>query len=252
MIRNNKNYGFAVACNQGADLSSSDHILFLNPDVRLASNSLNIAVSYISHSRNHDVGIVGIQLLDKDDNIQRSCARFPGSLSMAATIIGLDHINPGLFHPHFLLEWDHKDTRQVDQVMGAFFLVRRTLYKKLGGFDERFFIYYEDLDFSLRAVKHGCKSVYLADTQAYHSGGGSSGQIPALRLFYVLRSRTLYCLKHFGLLNTLGLLFLTLFVEPLSRVFNTCVRRDTGQIKYIISAYIRFIVSIANMHYVRK
>ena len=66
-----------------------------------------------------------------------------------------------------MAEWDHAQTRQVDHVIGAFFLVRRDLFDVLGGFDERFFVYLEDLDFSYRARQAGWHSVYLADVQAF-------------------------------------------------------------------------------------
>jgi GT2 family glycosyltransferase len=85
----------------------------------------------------------------------------------------------------------------VDHVIGAFFCVRRELFEDLGGFDERFFVYLEDLDFSLRARKTGRTAYYLADAAAFHKGGGTSEQVKAHRLFYSLRSRLLYAFKHF-------------------------------------------------------
>ncbi len=63
-------------------------------------------------------------------------------------MLGLDRVLPSVFPPHFMLEWDHGDSREVDQVMGAFFLVRRALFETLGGFDERFFVYFEEADLS--------------------------------------------------------------------------------------------------------
>jgi len=85
----------------------------------------------------------------------------------------------------------------VDQVIGAFFLVRRALFETLGGFDERFFMYFEEVDFSKRAQMRGAASVYLGAARAFHSGGYSSRQVKASRLFYSLRSRFLYGFKHF-------------------------------------------------------
>ena len=67
-------------------------------------------------------------------------------------MLGLDRLFPRLFQPHFMTEWDHSQNRQVDQVMGAFLMIRRALFDALGGFDERFFVYYEDLDLCLRAA----------------------------------------------------------------------------------------------------
>ena len=98
-------------------------------------------------------------------------------------MLGLDLIHPRSALNLFMVEWEHDENRQVDQVMGAFFLVRRSLFCALGGFDERFFVYMEDVDFSYRAHKEGWRSYYLADTQVFHKGGGVSSQAKARRLF---------------------------------------------------------------------
>jgi GT2 family glycosyltransferase len=84
----------------------------------------------------------------------------------------------------------------VDQLIGAFFVVRRSLFESLGGFDERFFVYYEEVDFSWRARQAGYSSVYLPGVHALHHGEASSGQVKGRRLFYLLRSRALYARKH--------------------------------------------------------
>ncbi len=97
-----------------------------------------------------------------------------------------------------MLDWDHRQNREVDHAMGSFFLVRNILFKKLQGFDERYFVYLEDLDFSLRAKQAGFVSYYFTDAAAYHKGGGTSEQIKARRLFYSLHSRILYWYKHFN------------------------------------------------------
>src|SRR5660398_194498 len=110
-----------------------------------------------------------------------SCARFPCVSGFLAHAVGLDRSFPRL--GHFMAEWDHLANRQVDHVIGAFFLVRRGLFEQLQGFDERFFVYFEDVDFSCRAKQSGWKSYYLADTQAFHAGGGTSNQVKAQRSF---------------------------------------------------------------------
>jgi GT2 family glycosyltransferase len=105
--------------------------------------------------------------------------------------------------------------------------VRRCVFDALHGFDERFFVYKEDLDFSLRANKAGWESYFLADTRAYHRGGGSSEQIKAKRLFYGLRSRVQYGFKHFGYPAACGLLLATLFLEPAARIVRALLKRSS-------------------------
>lgn len=216
-IRNLANRGFGAACNQGAALARSEFLLFLNPDTRLFQDSLSVPLAFMRRLENEDVGIVGIQLVDGQNHIARSCSRFPSVGIFLSQALGLNRL-PGLKHlAQGMSEWKHDSTCKVDQIMGAYFLMRRSLFESLGGFDERFFVYFEEVDLSLRARRAGWRSVYLADAQAYHAGGGTSHQVKAHRLFYSLRSRLLYGFKNFTLLEAWTLLGITLLLEPISR-----------------------------------
>jgi len=216
LIRSVENLGFGKACNLGAQSGRCTYLLFLNPDAALFTGTLDKAIAFMQNPRNAQVGICGVQLIDEAGHVARSCARFPNPLGFVAHALGLVRPFPSL--GHFMAEWSHAQTREVDHVIGAFFLVRRSLFEELGGFDERFFVYLEDLDFSYRARKSGWKTMYLADAQAFHAGGGTSNQIKARRMFYSLRSRLLYAFKHFNLAGALLVLLSTLLVEPLTRM----------------------------------
>ena len=218
VVRNTDNRGFGAACNQGAAGSEADFLLFLNPDTRLMPGSFAEPVRYLRAHENERVGIVGIQLVDADGRVARNTARAPTAWSMVGNSVGFDRLAPRLFPPHFVTEWAHDQTRTVDQVMGAFFLVRRSLFEALGGFDERFFVYYEDLDFSVRARAQGWRSVYLSTAQAFHRGQGTTEGATAQRTFYFCRSRILYARKHFGALGALAVTLATLALEPLARL----------------------------------
>ncbi|WP_222927547.1 glycosyltransferase family 2 protein [Biomaibacter acetigenes] len=175
IIKNSTNRGFAAACNQGAKESNADYLLFLNPDTLLFKYSLSKPIAFMEKAENRNIGIVGIQLINENKEISRTCARFPTLGQFNSKIFGLDRLFPKL--SYFMAEWDHKSDRFVDHVIGAFFLVRRQLFEKLNGFDERFFVYLEDLDFSYRAKQLGYSSYYLTSTKAYHKGGGSSEKL---------------------------------------------------------------------------
>jgi hypothetical protein len=217
LIRNHENLGFARACNQGAAVCDARYLLFLNPDTEVFDKSLIMPLRFMENVANSDVGICGIQLVDGKKRIAHTCARFPTLSRFVAQAFGLNKI-PGLRSSGVhMLDWDHSETSTVDHVIGAFFFVRRTLFEALDGFDERYFVYLEDVDFSFRARRRGWKSVYLAEAQAYHAGGGTSRQIKDTRLFYSLRSRLLYGLKHFSRWQVWTLFVLTLVAEPFSR-----------------------------------
>lgn len=235
LIRTGANLGFGKACNLGAQQAGSDYLLFLNPDAALYAETLPKALAYMQEPAHANVGICGVQLIDESGHIARSCTRFPSSIGFAAHAIGLDRVFPRL--GHFMAEWDHTQTRHVDHVIGAFFLVRRAVFESLSGFDEHFFVYLEDLDLSYRASQAGWGTTYLADAQAFHAGGGTSNQVKARRLFYSLRSRLLYAFKHFSLFGAVVVLLATLLIEPLSRSALTLVRCSWSGLKETWSAY---------------
>jgi GT2 family glycosyltransferase len=238
IIINKINIGFGSACNQGATICTSELILFLNPDARLCSGTLSKVLLFLREPESYDVGICGVQLINEYGVVARSCSRFPMSHMFLFQSLGLNKIKLLRRFGHHMEDWDHVQTRQVDQVIGAFFLVRHSLYKALGGFDERFFVYFEEVDFSYRAMLSGYKSVYISESQAFHAGGGTSYQVKDLRLFYSLRSRLLYGYKHFSLLNSLFLTLVTLFIEPWSRLSLSIVRVSKEDMVNVLSAYL--------------
>ena len=130
--------GFGPACNQGARAGQADFILFLNPDTVLHDDTLIGAVAALeADSRN---AVVGIRLQEPSGTTQRSCARFPTLTSLLMRSTGLDRM-PGLAPFGYpMREWDHAESRDVDHVIGAFYLVRRDVFEQVQGFDERFFV----------------------------------------------------------------------------------------------------------------
>jgi N-acetylglucosaminyl-diphospho-decaprenol L-rhamnosyltransferase len=218
VIRNSENRGFGAACNQGAAGSNADFILFLNPDTRLAAGNLEAPARYLASPHHTTVGIVGIQLADETGAVTRNTARAPTPLSMIGASLGLDRLGLPMFPRHFVSEWAHDDTRVVDQVMGAFFFMRREVFEALGGFDERFFVYYEDLDLAERARNNGWTSVYLASARAFHRGHGTTSRATERRTFYYVRSKLHYARKHFGMAGSFAVFATTLVLEPIARM----------------------------------
>jgi GT2 family glycosyltransferase len=235
LISNSKNLGFGRACNLGASHGNSVSILFLNPDARLLSGSLDVPLDFLSHPEQEQIGIVGISLVGEDGAVQRTCARFPTLANMLAKSFGISAIAPR--YDMLMKTWDHSESRIVDQVIGAFFLVRRSLFVELDGFDERYFVYFEEVDFSRRAALAGYSTVYLTSAQAYHKGGGVSEQVKAHRLFYSLRSRIQYAYKHFNRPAASAVGFATVAVEPLSRFAFCMVKGRFEDIRNLWSGY---------------
>lgn len=247
VIKNSENRGFGAACNQGAIGSKADYLLFLNPDTLLYKDSLSIPLVFIEQQCNQDVGIVGIQLVDEHGCINRHCARFPSLGIYLAQAIGLNSL-PGFRHlKTHMSDWAHDSTKTVDHVIGAFYLIRRPLFEALGGFDERFFVYLEDLDLSRRSRLSGWRSVYLAEAQAFHAAGGTSRQVKAHRLFYSLRSRLMYGFKHFTLWQAWALLGVTLVLEPVSRSVFSLLRGGVQDLRNTLKAYVMLYRGLPDM-----
>jgi GT2 family glycosyltransferase len=237
LIQNAENCGFGAACNQGAVGSTAEYLLFLNPDAVLREDSLAGAIEFMASPKHSLVGILGIRLFDEHGNASRTCARFPTTEMFVVKSLGLNSLLPRLFPSYIMEEWDHKTSREVDHVIGAFYFVRRSLFKSLGGFDEQFFVYLEDLDFSLRAHLAGWKTYYLASVSAFHKGGGVSDQIKAIRLFYSLRSRIVYMHKHFKQPQALLVVASTLVAEPIVRLVKAMFSFSISQMIETLEGY---------------
>lgn len=237
VIRNDRNLGFAAACNQGARGSAADYLLFLNPDTQLLANSLDVPVAYLERPEHERVGIVGVQLLDDDGKVSRTSSHHPRPAFFLYKALGLSLLLPTRFSGGMMLEWDHRSTRRVDGIMGAFFFVRRSLFERLSGFDERFFVYFEETDFGYRADRLGYCSMYLAEGQAYHHGCGTTEKVRAHRLAYSLRSRIQYARLHFSRSGALAVALLTLVVEPITRLLLALARRSRTEMQETLHGY---------------
>lgn len=233
-IRNVQNVGFAKACNQGARQARGDYLLFFNPDCVLKPGSLEAAVTAIREDAS--IGVVGVALIDESGHISRSCHRFPRMRHFLGRISGLARFFPRELDSA-MTTWNHAEDKDVDHVIGAFYLIPRALFDTLGGFDERFFVYLEDLDLSLRVRRLGRRVRFLAGSPSYHKGGGTSEKAKAARLFYATRSRILYAFKHFSFVAAWVHLGATLTVEPLCRVVDLVMRRRLSEVREVTSSF---------------
>jgi GT2 family glycosyltransferase len=237
LIRTNHNIGFAAASNVGATVGKRPFLLFLNPDTRIFPGALSTPIRFMLSPEQKRVGICGIQLVDERDVVQRCCGRTPHTRNFVFQALGLSLVAPTLFPSVELENFDHASDRVVDHVIGAFYLVRRDLFHRLNGFDERFFVYLEDLDFSIRAREAGWRTQYLARVRAFHKGGGTSEKVKPQRLFYSLRSRIILSFKHFKIGGALLVLAATVFVEPFLRVARALGRLSLTEVRDTIVAY---------------
>ena len=187
IVRRADNGGFAAGCAAGASVARGRWLLFLNPDTVIAEDAVP---ALLSCAASHPAaGIVGGRFIDEEGHVDpRSWWGRPSLWSTFCFASGLSTMLAGhpFFDPESPRPWrpDLGEVRQVPVISGAFMLVERELWDRLGGFDERIFIYGEDADFCLRAAKIGYRPVVTARAVCQHSGGKSStGQGKLIMLF---------------------------------------------------------------------
>ncbi len=144
------NRGYAAGNNAGLAASTGEYVLILNPDIVLFKDSINQLIQALE--RNEQIGMVGPKLLNPDRSLQYSCNRFYSPLTPLArrTVFGRSARGAELLRQDLMMDWDHASERDVDWLMGSAVLVRRKALEQVGSLDERFFLYFEDMDWCRR------------------------------------------------------------------------------------------------------
>ncbi|HEY64065.1 MAG TPA: glycosyltransferase family 2 protein [Caldilineae bacterium] len=198
LIRNQENVGFTRANNQALDLARGRYLLFLNPDTEVVGEALQIMVRYME--AHPDVGVLGPQLRYADGRIQPSRRRFPtlATAFLESTILQQWWPDNPIARRYYVADRSDDEEQDVDWVVGACFMTRRHVVEQIGGFDERFFMYSEELDWCRRARAAGWRVVYLPTARVIHHEGKSSEQAVAARHIHFQSSKVLYFRKHHG------------------------------------------------------
>jgi len=200
LLESGRNAGFGAGCNLAlaALPDDIDAVLLLNPDAALASDSLAaLAQTLEAHP---DVAVVGPMLLEADGTVQSSRRRFPRFRTAFLESTILQTYLPANGELRRFYCWDRPDTeeQEVDWLMGAALLVRTAALRQVGGFDESFFMYFEETDWMLRAAQASWRVRYQPAAKVTHLGGRSSEQAMARRHVYFVQSKVRYYRKHFG------------------------------------------------------
>jgi GT2 family glycosyltransferase len=197
LIINKINLGFAAANNQGIRQATGDYLLLLNPDTEFIDHSFKTAIDFLS--RDGQIGLLGCQLLNPNKTVQPSVRRFPSFWPIFLMFFKLPKILPNLsaINKYLAVDFDYRRCQTVEQVMGAFMLLKRGVIEKIGLLDENFFVWFEEVDFCLRVWQAGYQVVYYPDTKVVHHGGQSFKQQQFIKkqwLFF--KSALIYFLKH--------------------------------------------------------
>lgn len=205
----NKNKGYGQGNNAGAGIAKGEYLFILNPDTRLLNNAIDPLTSYLK--KNKDTAIVAPLLHESDGkpyNQQGSLAFTPMNVIWSFSFLSKFFPNNKIKKEFWLETWDKKKNKEVQVVPGTALVIKQKLFQKITGFDENFFLYYEEVDLCKRVSSIGLKIKIIPVAKIYHAWGKSTqkSNINTKRIFEA--SRKYYFRKHYGLLNTLIVEFL--------------------------------------------
>ncbi len=199
LLVNKKNIGFGKANNLALQKARGECVLFLNPDTLVAEDCFERCIQFLN---NHgEAGALGIRMIDGSGRfLPESKRAFPSLSTSFYKLSGLTRLFPkskvfAKYHLGFLNELEN---HEVDVLSGAFLMARGELIKDLGGFDESFFMYGEDIDLSYRIQKAGFKNYYFAESTIIHFKGESTkkGNINYVKMFY--QAMSIFVDKHYA------------------------------------------------------
>ena len=198
-IWNSDNIGFAKANNLAFEKAKGEFILFLNPDTLLAEDSIEKCMQFFKMHKK--IGALGIHMVDGSGNFLKESKRaFPSPLTSLFKLSGLARMFPRskIFARYHLGHLPEKENHEVDVLAGAFMMMPKKVLEEIGNFDERFFMYGEDVDLSYRVQEAGYKNYFFAESSIIHFKGESTkrGSLNYVRLFY--KAMSLFVKKHYS------------------------------------------------------
>jgi GT2 family glycosyltransferase len=209
MLEPGRNLGFAAGVNYGVRHADAEYILLLNPDTELRSGAVDEIVGFARRHPGH--GLYGGRTLRPDSSLEpSSCWGEPTLWSMALFALGVTTMFPRnrWLDPESLGSWQRDSVREVGVISGCFLLASKAVWDELGGFDERYFMYGEDVDLSMRARARGYRPIICPTAELVHEVGQCS-ETPVHKSLLLYRSKASFVRNHWrGPAKWMGLFFL--------------------------------------------
>ncbi|MNI15601.1 N-acetylglucosaminyl-diphospho-decaprenol L-rhamnosyltransferase [compost metagenome] len=199
LIANSENVGYARANNQGMEVASGRYVLLLNSDTVVRKDTLQIMISFMDSRP--DLGASGCKVILPDGSLDKACKRgFPTPSASFYYAFGFSKLFPDRprFNGYQLGYLDPDQDYPVDCLVGAFMLLRRETIDQVGGLDEDFFMYGEDLDWCFRIKEAGWGIYYYPQTSIVHLKGGSARRRPFKIVYEFHRAMILFHRKHYS------------------------------------------------------
>lgn len=196
----NENKGFGQGNNVGAKKAKGEYLFFLNPDTKIFSDTIDHLATFLK--KNKKAAIVAPLLYDKNNDayqLQGVKELTPFRALVVFSFISKLFPKNKVYRDYYLKDWDKKTIKKVDVVPGTAFMVRKNIFDEIGGFDEKFFLYFEEFDLCKRVKALGWKIFILPSAKVFHAWGSSTIQREDIKSVF-LKSRFYYFRKHFGIL----------------------------------------------------
>ena len=196
LVANRANVGFARAVNQALARSTSRFLLVLNADIEVQEGAIEALYDFMEDTPK--AGLAGARLLDDQGDLQHSCRTFytATAILMRRTPLGKLMPNHRSLRDHLMLDWDHDDERTVDWLQGACLMMRREAMEQIDGMDERFFLYFEDVDLARRMTEAGWGVHYVPRAEMiHHYQRGSRGGLLSREKLHHIASGVRYLTK---------------------------------------------------------
>jgi GT2 family glycosyltransferase len=197
IVENGANLGFAAACNRAFAATSSEYVFLLNPDAELRDGALREIVAFMD--AHPTCGIAGSRIYNYDGSVQQSVGEFDTWAGAFLRSSAWGELPPlrRFANGAALRSFDYDAPRRVDLAIGAALAIRRATIEEIGAFDERFFLYHEEVDYAKRAALAGWQTWFVPASEAVHEGMGSArGQYNVEKRKQT--SRRKYWIKHHG------------------------------------------------------
>jgi len=210
-IESKSNIGFGAGNNLGTGYASGKYLFFLNPDTQVLPESIDTLYEFFE--KNKKIGVVSPIILN--ENKQTFQLQGYKELNPIRTIFSFSFLrklfpSKTIFENYSLNDWNKYPIREVDCVYGAALMIKSEIFKRLGGFDENFFLYFEENDLSKRVRELGYKAFINANSKIIHQVGQSTKQLKSTQKLF-LKSRHYYLKKHYGILKAL-------FIESILKI----------------------------------
>ncbi len=160
LVANSENLGFSKANNQAIKRSRGRYVLLLNPDMRVLPNTLPDMVKFMDDHK--EAGVAGCHLIDINNKTVPHVRKFPTILDQGSIVLKLPHIFSTILDKYLMKDFNYNGVEPVavDSIRGSFFMIRREVIEKIGGLDERYFIWFEEVDYCHSVIKAGWKVIY--------------------------------------------------------------------------------------------